>query len=129
MKKKGMNKTELAREVARKTGISLEKARSAINAIFSTAPGEGIIASELAKGNSVIIRGFGVFVGRKRKKRQGRNPQTGESITIPATKFPAFTAGETLKERVATGGFPGPGVEERSICISRYRIYTVNSAT
>jgi DNA-binding protein HU-beta len=49
----------------------------------------------------VQITGFGTFQTRKRKKRKGRNPQTGETITIPASRFPAFSAGKSLKGRVA----------------------------
>ena len=95
-----MNKTELTQNLAKKTGLSQADAKRAINAIFSTAPREGIIANEVAKGKRVQITGFGTFESRKRKKRQGRNPQTGEAITIPGGKYPAFVAGKTLKERV-----------------------------
>jgi DNA-binding protein HU-beta len=80
--------------------MTLKDARTAINALFSTAPREGIIASEVAKGDKVQITGFGTFESRKRKKRQGRNPQTGASITIPAGSYPAFVAGKSLKERI-----------------------------
>ena len=95
-----MNKTELTQNLAKKTGLSQADAKRAINAIFSTAPREGIIANEVSKGKRVQITGFGTFESRKRKKRQGRNPQTGEAITIPGGKYPAFVAGKTLKERV-----------------------------
>ncbi|MBN1164169.1 MAG: HU family DNA-binding protein [Candidatus Krumholzibacteriota bacterium] len=95
-----MNKTEMIEKVAKKTGMTLKDARTAVDAIFSTAPKEGIIASEIAAGRRVQITGFGTFLQRKRKKRKGRNPQTGETITIQATKFPAFTAGKALKSRV-----------------------------
>lgn len=96
-----MNKTELIEKVAKKTGMTLKDSRTAVDAIFSTAPKEGIIATEVAAGRRVQITGFGTFVQRKRKKRKGRNPQTGQTITIPATKFPAFVAGKALKGRVA----------------------------
>lgn len=96
-----MNKTEMIERVAKKTGLTLKDARGAVDAIFSTAPKEGVIASEIAAGRRVQITGFGTFVQRKRKKRKGRNPQTGETIIIAATKFPAFTAGKALKSRVA----------------------------
>lgn len=95
-----MNKTELTEKLAKKTGMTLKDARVAINALFSTAPREGIIASEVAKGTRVQITGFGTFESRKRKKRQGRNPQTGATITIPGGSYPAFVAGKSLKERV-----------------------------
>jgi DNA-binding protein HU-beta len=96
-----MNKTELIEKLAKKTGMTLKDSREAVEAIFSTAPRQGIVASELDAGRKVQITGFGTFMTRKRKKRKGRNPQTGQEIIIPATKFPAFAAGKALKSRVA----------------------------
>jgi DNA-binding protein HU-beta len=96
-----MNKTELIDKVAKKTGLTLKDSRSVVDAIFSTSVKEGILAGELAAGKKIQITGFGTFMTRRRKKRMGRNPQTGEAITIPATKFPAFAAGKALKSRVA----------------------------
>ena len=95
-----MNKTELVDKVAKKTGLTLKDAKIVVDAIFSTVPKEGIIASELNRGNKVQITGFGTFQIRKRKKREGRNPQTGEPIQIPASRFPAFSAGRALKDRI-----------------------------
>jgi DNA-binding protein HU-beta len=95
-----MNKTQLIDELAKKTGMSKAEAGRTLNALFSTSPREGIIASQVAKGQKVQITGFGTFEPRKRKKREGRNPQTGESITIPAAKYPAFVAGKSFKDRV-----------------------------
>ena len=54
----------------------------------------------MSKGDRVQITGFGTFERRNRKKRTGRNPQTGQSLIIPAAKYPAFVAGKSLKERV-----------------------------
>jgi len=96
-----MNKTELINAVAQKSGLSKKDATSAVNAIFSTVPREGIIATEVAKGKRVQLTGFGTFERRNRKKRKARNPQTGAEILVPATKYPAFSAGKTLKERVS----------------------------
>jgi len=95
-----MNKTELTEKLAKQTGMSKADSKRAIDAIFSTAPREGIIASAVSKGDRVQITGFGTFERRKRKKRNGRNPQTGETITIAAAKYPAFVAGKSLKERI-----------------------------
>lgn len=95
-----MNKTELTEKLSKQTGMSKVDAKRAIDAIFSTAPREGIIASAVAKGDRVQITGFGTFERRNRKKRNGRNPQTGETIIISAAKYPAFVAGKSLKERV-----------------------------
>jgi DNA-binding protein HU-beta len=97
-----MNKTELTDILAKKTGMSKAAAKRAVDALFSTAPREGIIASAVSKGDKVRITGFGTFERRNRKKRQGRNPQTGASITIPAAKYPAFVAGKSLKDRIQT---------------------------
>ena len=96
-----MNKTELIAAVAKKTGLSLKDARNAVNALFSTVPREGIIATEVAKGKKIQLTGFGSFERRARKKRTGRNPQTGATMVIPAAKYPAFSAGKALKDRVA----------------------------
>lgn len=95
-----MNKTELIAKVAQSAGLSMKDARGAVNAIFSTVPREGIIATEVSKGKKVQITGFGTFERRNRKKRQARNPQTGAPLMIPATKYPAFSAGKALKDRV-----------------------------
>lgn len=95
-----MNKTELIERVAQKTGLTMKDAKNVVDAIFSTTPKNGIIANELKSGRKVQITGFGTFQIRRRKKREGRNPQTGATIEIPATKFPAFSAGRALKDRV-----------------------------
>ncbi len=95
-----MNKTELIEALVKKTGMTKKDASSAVNAIFSTVPREGIIATEVAKGKKVQLTGFGTFERRNRKKRKARNPQTGAEIMIPATKYPAFSAGKSLKDRV-----------------------------
>ena len=94
-----MNKTELIAYVARKASLSSRAAREVVESIFS--PGkEGLIASALMSGKKVQITGFGTFETRKRKAREGRNPQTGERIKIAASRFPAFHAGKALKDRV-----------------------------
>jgi DNA-binding protein HU-beta len=95
-----VNKTELVEKVARKTGMTLRDSKVVVEAIFSTIPKEGIIVNELNAGRKVQITGFGTFQIRKRKKREGRNPQTGEPIQIPASRFPSFSAGRALKERI-----------------------------
>lgn len=94
-----MNKTELIASIAKKASISAREARAIIDTLFS--PGkEGLIASALISGKKVQITGFGTFETRKRKAREGRNPQTGERIKIAASRFPAFHAGKALKDRV-----------------------------
>ncbi len=93
-----MNKSDLVDALASKTGMTKADAARAIDALFSS--DGGIIASALKARTRIQITGFGTFQLRKRKKREGRNPQTGESIQIPASKFPAFSAGRALKDRV-----------------------------
>ncbi len=95
-----MNKTELTAKLAKKTDLSGRQAKAIIDLLFDTDPKKGIIASELTRGRKVQITGFGTFESRKRKKRMGRNPQTGATITIPASRVPAFSAGKALKDRV-----------------------------
>jgi DNA-binding protein HU-beta len=95
-----MTKDDFAARLAKKLEISKSKAHDAIDAIFSTEPRKGIIAAELDAGRDFTITGFGTFGTRKRKARQGRNPRTGASITIPAMTVPTFRSGKGLKDRV-----------------------------
>lgn len=89
-----MNKTELITIVAQKTDLSKRDAERVVKTVFDT------ITEELAKGDKVQVIGFGTFEVRERQAREGRNPQNGESITIAASKSPAFKAGKQLKDRV-----------------------------
>lgn len=95
-----MNKTELCAKLAKKTGLTKAQATDVVNELFETEPGKGIIAVELDAGRSVTIPGFGTFDTAHRKARQGRNPQTGETIEIAARTVPTFKAGKGLKDRV-----------------------------
>ena len=96
-----MNKTEMAKKLAKKTDLTQAKAAEVIDCIFSTEAGEGIIAVELDAGRKVAISGFGTFETRRRKARTGRNPATGAEIQIPATTVAAFKVSKGLKDRVA----------------------------
>lgn len=89
-----VNKAELVKEVSEKTSLTQKEVNEALAVILDT------IKSELASGESVQLIGFGSFIVRNRAARKGRNPQTGEEITIPATKTPAFKAGKALKDAV-----------------------------
>ena len=89
-----MNKTELITVVAQKTDLSKRDAERVVKTVFDT------ITEELAKGDKVQVIGFGTFEVRERQAREGRNPQNGESITIAASKSPAFKAGKQLKDLV-----------------------------
>ena len=89
-----MNRTQLAKEIAKKTGVSQKEALNYIDVILSS------ITSAMEKGERVEIRGFGSFVVKEYDSRQGVNPKSGEKITIPAKKLPAFKAGKDLKEKI-----------------------------
>jgi DNA-binding protein HU-beta len=93
-----MNKADLIERLGQRTGLSAKDARTVVEAIFDPDPGVGLIAAELHAGGKVAISGFGTFETRDRKARQGRNPHTGETLEIPATRAPAFKAGKPLKE-------------------------------
>ena len=88
-----MNKGDLVTEVAKVVG-SKRKAEDAVSCVFDT------ITKALKKGQALTLVGFGTFRISKRKARQGRNPQTGKEIKIPAKKVPKFTPGKTLKNAV-----------------------------
>jgi len=96
-----MTKQEFAEKLAGKAGISKATALQAIDCIFSTKAGEGIIATELDAGRNMTVTGFGTFTTRHSKARRGRNPQTGQSIMIAARTSPSFRGGKGLKARVA----------------------------
>ena len=89
-----MNKTEFINAVAAKEGIEKKCAEKAVNAVFST------LAEQIAKGEKVQLVGFGTFEVRERAEKTARNPRTGEEMTVPASKVPAFKAGKALKEAV-----------------------------
>ena len=89
-----MNKAELVSAVAEKAGFSKKDAEKAVTAVFAS------IEKALAKNEKVQLVGFGTFEVKSRAERTGRNPQTKETITIPATKVPGFKAGKALKEAV-----------------------------
>ncbi len=89
-----MNIGELAKGVATTTGSSEAKAKAAITAVFEQ------IAGAAAKGEEVTIPGFGKFAVKDRPERQGRNPATGEAMTIAASKKVSFTAAKGLKDRL-----------------------------
>ncbi len=95
-----VNKTEMAQKLASKAGITVAKAGEIVDCIFSTKPGEGIIAVELDAGRKVSVSGFGTFATKSRSARTGRNPATGATIQIPARNYAAFTAAKGLKDRV-----------------------------
>lgn len=89
-----MNKAELISEMAKKSGLSNKDTGNALDAFIN------ITSNELKNGGSVQLIGFGTFEVTKRAAREGRNPQTNETIAIPACKVPKFKPGKVLKELV-----------------------------
>ena len=85
-----MNKRELVRRLSEKTGLTIEDSKVIIDTIFNADPRRGIISEELARGEKVVITGFGKFTIRKRKARTARNPRTGASVKVPPRKRVAF---------------------------------------
>ncbi|MDT9187736.1 MAG: HU family DNA-binding protein [Limnospira sp. PMC 894.15] len=93
-----MNKEQLVQETSIKAGVTKKQADAIISAICEC------IMDAVAEGEKVTLVGFGSFEARHRKAREGRNPSTGQPMTIPATTVPAFSAGKAFKERVANEG-------------------------
>jgi DNA-binding protein HU-beta len=89
-----MNKNELIAAVADITGLTKADADKAVDAVLDS------ITGALKKGDEVRLVGFGTFKVAKRAASEGRNPRTGETIKIPASKRPKFTAGKALKDAV-----------------------------
>ena len=89
-----MNKTDLINNIADKSGLTKRDVENVLNGFL------GEVTDALANGDKVQLIGFGTFETRSRSGRVGRNPQTGNSIEIPASKVPAFKAGNKLKDAV-----------------------------
>jgi len=89
-----LNKADLIAAVAEKAELSKKDAEKAVNAVLSA------IEEALARDEKVQLVGFGTFEVKNRAERIGRNPQTKEQITIPASKVPSFKAGKALKDAV-----------------------------
>ena len=89
-----LTKATLVSAVAAEAGITKKAAAKAVDAVF------GAIAAEVSAGNKVTVTGFGTFEPKAREARQGRNPQTGEAITIPAHNVVTFKPGKGLKDCV-----------------------------
>lgn len=91
-----MNKSELVAAMAEKAGLEKTKSEKALKAFIE------VVTEELKKGEKVSLVGFGTFEVTKRAAREGRNPQTGATMKIAASKAPKFKAGKPLKEAVNT---------------------------
>ena len=89
-----MNKAELIEEASGETGLTKKETGNVVDALTET------ITNTLSKGEKVTLVGFGTFQVMERKARTGRNPQTGQTIQIPAKKVPKFRPGKSLREAV-----------------------------
>ena len=89
-----MNRTELVAAIAEKTQLSKKDADLALKASID------VVSEEMQKGEKVQLVGFGTFEVSERAAREGRNPKTGETMTISASKSPKFKAGKALKDLV-----------------------------
>ena len=89
-----MNKTELVAAMAEKAQLSKKDAEAALKAFTD------VVAEELKNGGKVQLVGFGTFEVSERSAREGRNPKTGETMTIETSKAPKFKAGKALKDAV-----------------------------
>ncbi|MBI4685984.1 MAG: HU family DNA-binding protein [Nitrospirae bacterium] len=89
-----MTKAELIEKIASGAGISKSDASKALDATLNA------VKSTLKRGQKVTLVGFGTFSTGRRKARKGRNPKTGQIISIPAAKVPKFKAGKALKDAI-----------------------------
>ena len=89
-----MTKTEFAKHVAATAGLTGEQAKNAVDAVFDT------IAGELTAGREIAIAGFGKFSVVERAAREGRNPATGETLQIAASRGAKFSAAAALKSQI-----------------------------
>ena len=89
-----MNKTELVAAMANETNLSKKDVEAVLKSFVD------VVAKELKNGGKIQLVGFGIFEVSERAAREGRNPQTGETMTIEASKAPRFKAGKALKDMV-----------------------------
>ncbi len=92
-----MKKSDIAVRVACHASLSKAVAEVAVNAVFEA------VGDALARGDKVTVSGFGTFATRSRAARTGRNPRTGESVAIAASRAPAFKAGKALRDGLRRG--------------------------
>ena len=91
-----MNKSELIEKLAEKSGLNVMQAEDVVNLIYRK------MRDTMIGGGRIEIRGFGSFVVKEYQAYQGRNPKTGEKISVPPKKLPFFKVGKELKERIDT---------------------------
>jgi len=103
-----MKKADLVDAIAGKSGAPKAQVQQLVEDVFE------LMTDALARGEKIDLRGFGTFSVRDSAARTGRNPQTGEPISIAARKNPAFKPGKELKDRVNTAGAPAAGATQHS---------------
>jgi integration host factor subunit beta len=89
-----VNKSELIEKLAERTGINVIQSEEVVNLIYKK------MRDTMVNGGRIEIRGFGSFVVKEYEAYQGRNPKTGEKISVPPKKLPFFKVGKELKERI-----------------------------
>lgn len=89
-----MNKTELVAAMAKDTNLSRKDVEAVLKSFID------VVTDELKKGEKIQLVGFGTFEVSTRAAREGRNPQTGKTMSIPASKAPKFKAGKALKDSI-----------------------------
>lgn len=89
-----MNKSELVNAIAKNADIPETIARRVLDSTIE------VISDTLSRGDSIALVGFGTFAVKERAERNGRNPKTGDTMTIAASKLPSFKPGKTLKDAV-----------------------------
>lgn len=89
-----MNKSELVNAIAKNADIPETVARRVLDSTIE------VISDTLSRGDSIALVGFGTFAVKERAERNGRNPKTGDTMTISASKLPSFKPGKTLKDAV-----------------------------
>ncbi len=90
-----MNKSDLINKIADNSGLTKKDSEKAVSACLDS------IQEALSNGGKLTLTGFGTFTVEKRKERKGRNPQTGDEITIPENRVVKFRAGKNLKDKVS----------------------------
>ncbi|NBV28392.1 HU family DNA-binding protein [bacterium] len=91
-----ITKSDIVDRIASKLDMTKVQVLSVVNEVFDT------VSENVAQGSKVSIAGFGIFESKSRQARKGRNPKTGEEITIEASVTPIFKAGESFKNRVTS---------------------------
>jgi integration host factor subunit beta len=89
-----MNKSDLVKSLAKETNLPMRKAEEIVDMVFNT------MGTALVDGDRIEVRGFGSFVVKEYKGYTGRNPKTGELITVKGKRLPFFKTGKELKEKV-----------------------------